>query len=109
MKITVICRVEPGCLGPKGADHVERFCQIAQKQFDKIEPDKVEWQLIPRFDKTEAEIQYKLKNRNLSSEQAHLYLDALGQEQEEFEEELFKQLSTSIKSYMESAHFSLTA
>lgn len=109
MKITVICRVEPGCLGPKGADHVERFCQIAQREFDQVEPDKVEWQLIPRFDKTLDEIQYKLKNRNLSSKQAGLYLDALGQEQDEFEEELFKQLSVSIKNYMESSHFTLSA
>jgi len=100
MKITVICRVEPGCLGPHGADHVEDFCHFAQKEFDLVDPTKVDWQIEPRFDKTLSEIQYKLKNRNLSSKQAGLYLDALGKEQDAFEETLFKQLAESVSHYM---------
>lgn len=99
MKITVICRVEPGCLGPDGADHVEDFCKLGQKEFDAIDPDKVEWQIVPRFDKTKPEVQYKLRGRYLSEEQSALYLKALGKDPEEFEEDMFKQLTVSVNHY----------
>lgn len=99
MKITVICRVEPGCLGPDGADHVEDFCVLGQKEFDAIDPAIIDWEIIPRFDKTQPEIQYKLKNRLLNDQQSALYLKALGKDQDEFEDALFKQLTESVNHY----------
>ena len=30
LQLAVIYRVEPGCLGPEGAAHIEGFCQFAQ-------------------------------------------------------------------------------
>ncbi|MFT6155020.1 MAG: hypothetical protein ACJA0E_000181 [Bermanella sp.] len=99
MKITVICRVEPGCLGPDGADHVEKFCILGQKEFNKIDPDQIQWKIIPRFDKNKPEIQYKLNGRYLNKNQSVAYLRALGKSQDKFEEILFKQLSDSVNHY----------
>ena len=99
MKMTIICRVEPGCLGPDGADHVEEFCKLGQKEFDAIDPDIFDWEIIPRFDKTRPELQYKLRDRNLNKRQSGLYLKALGKDPDGFEEALFKQLSLSVNHY----------
>lgn len=30
-KIRLMYRVEPGCLGPDGANHIEDFCRFANK------------------------------------------------------------------------------
>lgn len=99
MKITVICRVEPGCLGPDGADHIEAFCKLGQKEFELIDPNIIEWEIIPRLDKSKPEIQYQLKGRNLSEQQSELYLKALGKDPDEFEDSLFKQLASSVNHY----------
>lgn len=99
MKITVICRVEPGCLGPTGADHVEAFCKLGQKEFDAIDPDIINWEIIPRFDKSLPELQYKLNGFYLNNGQSELYLKALGKDPEEFEQALFKQLTVSVNHY----------
>ncbi len=99
MKITVICRVEPGCLGPDGIDHVDDFCLFAQKEFNQLDSHIIDWHITPRIDKTLDEIQYKLKGRLLSTEQARLYLNALGKEQDDFEDILFSQLTQSVNHY----------
>ena len=99
MKITVICRVEPGCLGPDGVNHVEAFCKLGQKEFDAIDPESIDWEIVPRFDKTKPEIQYQLKGRYLNEQQSELYLKALGKDPEAFEEALFKQLTLSVNHY----------
>ena len=51
MQLTVIYRVEPGCLGPEGATHIEGFCQFAQPLVAAHTPAFMQWQLQPRFDK----------------------------------------------------------
>lgn len=99
MKITVICRVEPGCLGPDGAGHVESFCKLAQKEFDAIDSDIINWEIIPRFDKSLPELQYKLKGLYLNEEQSEQYLKALRKDPNEFEEALFKQLTVSVNHF----------
>jgi hypothetical protein len=99
MKMTVICRVEPGCLGPEGASHVEAFCKLGQTEFDAIDPDIIDWVIVPRFDKHQPEIQYKLNGRYLSGPQSDQYLKALGKDQDAFEEALFKQLTISVNHY----------
>ena len=40
-KLTVIFRLEPGCLGPDGEDHVEEFCKFAEKEVAPIDSDFV--------------------------------------------------------------------
>ena len=31
-KLLVMYRIEPGCLGPQGADYVEEFCVFAKQK-----------------------------------------------------------------------------
>ena len=99
MKINVICRVEPGCLGPDGADHVEAFCKKAQTEFDQIDPCSVDWELIPRWDKTKPEIQYLLAGKLLNEQQTKMYLSAMGREHDDFEGRLFQQLTACINQF----------
>ncbi len=46
-KLTIQIRVEPGCLGPDGKEHIETFCVAAAKIFEAVEPELVSWVLIP--------------------------------------------------------------
>ena len=55
-KLHIIFRVEPGCLGPQGDTHVEKFCEFAQQEFNTIDPELIHWDIIPRFDKSLDEI-----------------------------------------------------
>ena len=36
-KLTLVIRLESGCLGPKGADLIDDFCSVAQKEFDSLD------------------------------------------------------------------------
>ena len=51
-KLTVLFRLEPGCLGPKGVEHIDNFCQLAQKEFKSFHSDFVQWTIVPRIDKS---------------------------------------------------------
>lgn len=51
-KLTVVIRVEPGCLGPDGNSHVKEFCNVAQVEIEPIDSDFVNWEVVPRFDKS---------------------------------------------------------
>ena len=47
LQLAVIYRVEPGCLGPEGAAHIEGFCQFAQPLVAAHTPAFMQWQLQP--------------------------------------------------------------
>ncbi|WP_409525565.1 hypothetical protein [Nitrincola sp. MINF-07-Sa-05] len=85
-KLTVVCRVEPGCLGPDGIDHVEGFCVYAQKEIAFYESGLVNWQLVPRHDKSQDEMQYSVRGKVLTHEQASRYLAFFEREIEDVEE-----------------------
>ena len=72
-KLTIVCRVEPGCLGPQGAEHVVEFCHFSQQKFQAIEADIINWDIMPRYDKSQAELQYKINNKVLSQDKAEKY------------------------------------
>lgn len=99
MQLTVIYRVEPGCLGPEGATHIEGFCQFAQPLVAAHTPAFMQWQLQPRFDKKLAEMQCILAGRNLSSEQADRYFALQGTSADDLEEQLNFQLTHLIDQY----------
>ncbi len=79
-KLTVTYRVEPGCLGPKGADHIEKFCLFAQKQVESIDADFVHWEIVPRYDKSLPEMQYQIGKKRLSHDKAATYLQLFGKQ-----------------------------
>ncbi len=101
-KINVQYRVEAGCLGPTGSELVEDFCQFAQTRFNKIDDQFVQWNIIPRFDKSLPELQYRLNNKLLTREQCEKYLSLFQRSLSEFEEQIDEQLVIMIEQFMDS-------
>jgi hypothetical protein len=97
-RIILVYRVEPGCLGPTGSDFIEGFCDFANQ---KIKPPAYAvFNFVPRYDKSLPEREYKVGNKNLSELQAEAYLDKLGKDKEEFEEQIDELLSHAIEAYL---------
>jgi len=96
-KIRLMYRVEPGCLGPQGADHIEDFCRYANKHIKS--PYYAQFLFLPRFDKQKDERQYSVKNRNLSRVQAKVYLNHFDIDIDTFEEQLDELLTKAIDLY----------
>ena len=99
-KITVECRVEGGCLGPQGDDYVVGFCDFAKNELSTWEVNLINWEVVPRRDKSFAELQYKMLGRNLSRDQAKKYFELFGKNIDEFESELDETLMVLIDEYM---------
>ena len=99
--ITVLYRVEPGCLGPDGKFFIEDFCAFANEEFKSIQQEQIDWFFVPRHDKSLAEIQYQYVERNLSREMAQKLLSVRSIEIDEFEERLNDNLSDLIDRFLE--------
>lgn len=99
-KLNVLFRVEPGCLGPDGKDHIEGFCKFAKKQVASLHSDFVRWSITPRYDKTLPETEFKTRGKRLDHDKAEKYLLIFGQELEEFEEQFQELLSELIDQYL---------
>ncbi|ABM24821.1 MULTISPECIES: hypothetical protein [Shewanella] len=99
-KIAVLCRIEPGCLGPDGKDHIEAFCALAQKAMQHFDVDVGTWLLTPRYDKTLDEMQYSVANKLLSRTQASKYFHLIGRDIEVFEERFENKLASLINLYL---------
>ncbi|WP_394129957.1 hypothetical protein [Shewanella maritima] len=91
-RLTIIYRLEPGCLGPDGVDHILPFCQLINTALRKKEHPYVCWQVVARHDKSLPETQYFVAGKLLSQPQAQVYLakaeQSLGDTVEQFEEML---------------------
>jgi hypothetical protein len=94
-----LCRLEPGCLGPEGVEHIEAFCALAEKEVATIDSDFVHWEMVPRYNKKEAEMQYRIDNKNLSHDKAARYLELFAKDLDEFEQHLHEKLSYLIEHY----------
>ncbi|WP_108652245.1 hypothetical protein [Dongshaea marina] len=99
-KLTVTHYVEPGCLGPDGKDHIEAFCQHAQKVIEAIDPEFVNWVIKPRYDKSVDDTQYHFANKRLTEAQAAKYLARFGQDIDEFEEQFNDQIMHEIEEFL---------
>ncbi|GAC15679.1 hypothetical protein [Aliiglaciecola lipolytica] len=99
-KLTVTFRVEPGCLGPDGADHIVGFCKHAKQAVAGLDSDFVRWVITPRFDKSLLETEYRTNGKRLNQQQAALYLSAFGKSLDDFEEHLQDKLSELIDTYL---------
>ncbi|QSX32144.1 hypothetical protein JYB87_10135 [Shewanella avicenniae] len=99
-RVTVIYRVEPGCLGPTGVDYIEEFCRYAQTEFEALAYEAMDWSIIPRYDKKLPEIQYQLGGKNLSIEKATIYFDKHGIDIERFEELLELKIADLIEKHL---------
>ncbi|MCW8928875.1 MAG: hypothetical protein OQL19_01400 [Gammaproteobacteria bacterium] len=99
-KLTVIFRLEPGCLGPQGSSHIDDFCQLAQTEFKSFNSGFVHWVFVPRDDKSLPEMQYQISEKNLTSEQAAKFLDIFNQNFVEFEDLVHKKIAIFIDHYL---------
>lgn len=98
-KLTVTYRVEPGCLGPTGADLIEAFCRYAQSQLQTLDADYINWNIIPRFDKTLPELSYQVLGKRTTQQQAEKYLALFGKRLEDLEGHLIDSLAELISNF----------
>lgn len=99
-KLTIVFRVEPGCLGPSGNSHVDEFCGYAQKECEQLDADFVHWEIMPRHDKTMPEMQYQINKKKLSHDKAAKYLELFKKDLDEFEEHLHKKIAYLIDAFL---------
>ena len=99
-KLNVLFRIEPGCLGPDGIEHVEAFCAFAKKSVARLDSDYIRWVITPRYDKSLPEMEYKVRNKVLSQERASQYLATLDKDLDEFEENLQEKLAELIDDFL---------
>ncbi|GAA61936.1 hypothetical protein P20652_3827 [Pseudoalteromonas sp. BSi20652] len=96
-KIHLMYRVEPGCLGPDGVNHIEDFCRFANKHIKS--PYYSQFVFLPRYDKLKGERQYSVNSRNLSKVQAKVYLNHFEIQIDDFEDQLDELLTKAIDLY----------
>ena len=98
-KLKVIFRVEAGCLGPEGKEHVDAFCTFAQKEVESVDSEFVQWEMVPRHDKSLPEVQYQIAGKNLSHDQVARYLELFRENLDEFEGHMHERLVQLIDRY----------
>ncbi len=102
MCLSILYRIEPGCLGPQGVDEVEDFAHVAQKYFNLTCADKISWQLVPRYNKRLPEFQYSVAGKGLDKHQATSVLEAYGLKLDEIEARFEDKLPELIDQFIES-------
>ena len=99
-KLTLVFRVEPGSLGPDGGDHVDAFCEFAQRQLASLDADFMQWVIVPRRDKSLAEMEYQVDTKKLNHHQAEKYLQIFDKSLDDFEGDLAAELSRLIGQFL---------
>ena len=99
-RLNVQFRVEPGCLGPNGDQHIEHFCEYAEEKFETLDSEVVAWKIIPRLDKSLPEVEYRVMGKKLLESQVDKYLEVCGVTLEELETHLHDKLVEVIIEYM---------
>ena len=99
-KLTVIYRVEAGCLGPDGLNYISGFCKFAQSELQTLDSGYIVWNITHRADKTLPEIQYGLVGKTIDSRKVEKYLSAFGNTIDDFEGQLTEHLATLISQFM---------
>ncbi|WP_394201743.1 hypothetical protein [Shewanella waksmanii] len=89
------CRIEPGCLGPNGAELVESFCKHAYEELKLFHPKLVNWIPLPRYDKSLPEFEYRVLDKKISRQQAIKLVEVLGGDLSDLED-LFNDKITEL-------------
>ncbi|RDH43361.1 hypothetical protein [Zooshikella ganghwensis] len=98
-KIVVLIRVEPGCLGPEGKNHIEPFCIYMQNHVASVHSDFAKWKIRPRLDKDLPELEYFLLNKKLTSARVEKYLHIFNLNLPHFEDEIHDLLDQEIEQF----------
>lgn len=99
-KLTVIVRVEAGCLGPEGASHVDAFCQEAMAEISQVDKHFVNWKMVPRHDRSLPEFEYLVNDKGLDQDKVDRYLSLFDRNLDDFESDLNSYLITMIEQYL---------
>ena len=99
-KLTVLFRVESGCLGPEGRELIDGFCELAQKKIELIESNYVHWVITPRTDKTQTETQFEIDGKLLTRDKAEKYLALFKIDIDELETRLFENITDLVEEYL---------
>ena len=99
-KLNIIFRLESGCLGPDGSNHIDTFCTLAQKQFATIDSGFINWNIIPRQDKSLPEREYKINNKLISRDMAEKYLSLFDRKIDDFECQIDAKIGDIINQYL---------
>ncbi|QDE31343.1 MULTISPECIES: hypothetical protein [Shewanella] len=99
-KLVILFRLEPGCLGPDGVNHIDTFCHVAEQALVNLNSDVCHWFLAPRFDKNLIEIQYSLAGKVLSRDKAVKFIESFSQNLDEIEERFEDKLTQLINQYI---------
>jgi hypothetical protein len=100
-KLLVMYRIEPGCLGPQGADFVEDFCVFAKRKLKDTHGHCLRWTIKPRYDKSLPELEFQIKNAVVSRENATKYMGSFDIDIDAFEESLDETLADLVDAYFE--------
>ncbi|WP_028863592.1 hypothetical protein [Psychromonas aquimarina] len=98
-KMFVIFRMEPGSLGPDGSQYINEFCDFAQMQLQACASPYINWSIVPRFDKSLAEMEFQVASKKLTRSKAGQYLNVFGENLDHFEELLEDNLEEIINQY----------
>ncbi|MBR9885677.1 MAG: hypothetical protein GYB21_19370 [Oceanospirillales bacterium] len=98
-KLCVIYRLEPGCLGPNGHDHIKDFCVFADKALRSFDSAFVIWKVQSRDDKSLPEMEYTINNKRLSRDKADRYLALMGKNIDDFEAYIHEDISHMIEDF----------
>jgi len=97
--LTLVYRVEPGCLGPEGISQIEDFCQFAQSNISTANHNFLSMEIIPRYDKSISELQYQVNNKTLSQDQVVKYLSIFKQDISSIEDDFHEEIANLIEKY----------
>lgn len=97
--MTLVYRVEPGCLGPDGIKYVEEFCNHSNKVMAQWQ-EAIQFFFTPRYDKSRPEVEYKLLGKTMKREQVESYIERLGITLEDFEADLGEKTAELIEAFM---------
>lgn len=95
----MIFRIEPGCLGPEGISHADKFCVMAATELRAASPHFIKWQVEPRHNKQLPEMDFAINGRALNRELAARYFEHFDKDLEQFELDIFDHLPELIDHY----------
>ena len=99
-KLTVIFRVESGCLGPTGHEHIDAFCIYAQKAVGSTLSHFINWKITSRKNSSEEEMEYIINGKILSDEQTKKYMALFDTDFDEFDHEFHDRVTLLIEQYL---------
>ncbi len=98
-QILVICRIESGCLGPQGREHVVAFCDFIKDKFATPDLHFIQWEVVPREGLKFPELEYRLHGKRLLHDHAEKYLSLFNTEIKDFEDYIDDKIIAQIEQY----------